>query len=218
MYDTRSALKRLEGSVNRPVHHCHVHVATKERPYPAGYVKPSLEKLLTCPVVEAYLVRTSNSSAYKVKINKDHLQRALSSCSANNVHHKVRLWKSSTSHLSAHPSPTKMGAASEVHPELHISTWNCRGFNCSEAYLRHLSNQSDIILLQEHWLWPFEVQKLSSTIDSFPAFGVSDSRLCESSTLRRGCGGVAILWRNHSVLLQLHLVSVATAFVQLSYP
>ena len=61
--------------------------------------------------------------------------------------------------------------------------------------MKHLSNQSDIILLQEHWLWPFELQKLSSVIDSFSAFGVSDSRLCESSTLHRGCGGVAILWR-----------------------
>ena len=85
-----------------------------------------------------------------------------------------------------------MGAACKAHAELHISTWNCRGLNCSEAYLKH---QSDIILLQEHWLWPFELQKLSSVINSFSAFGVSDLRLCESSTLRRGCGGVATLRR-----------------------
>ena len=76
-----------------------------------------------------------------------------------------------------------------------ISSWNCRGLSCSEAYLEYLSNQPDIILLQEHWLWPFELHKLSSIIDGFCAVGVSDSRLHETSTLHRDCGGVAFLWR-----------------------
>ena len=52
-----------------------------------------------------------------------------------------------------------------------------------------------IILLQEHWLWPFELHKLSSIIDGFCAIGVSDSTLHETSDLHRGCCAVAFLWR-----------------------
>lgn len=193
--DIKSAMKRLEGLINRPVYHCHVYVVTKESPYPTTHVKSSLERLLTCRVEAAHLVRASGNSAYKVKVDKDDLQRALSSCHTTNAHHKVRLWKSSTRHLSSQSSSIGDRVMCTSHDELRISSWNCRGFNCSEAYLKHLSHQSDIILLQEHWLWPFQLQKLSSAIDGFSAFGVSDSRLCETSNLHRGCGGVAFLWR-----------------------
>ena len=65
--------------------------------------------------------------------------------------------------------------------------------SCSEPYLKYLANHSDIILLREHWLWPFELQKLSSVIDVYFSFGVNDSRLGDTSTLHRRCGGVAIL-------------------------
>ena len=122
-------------------------------------------------------------------------QRALSSCHAANTHHKVRLWKCSPRHLSSQPSPVVKKVSCTSLAERCISTWNCMGFSCSEAYLKHLSSHSDIILLQEHWLWPFKLQKLSSAIDGYSAFGVSDSRLCDTSTLHRGCGGVAFLWR-----------------------
>ena len=107
----------------------------------------------------------------------------------------MRLSKRSTRHLAAQPSPTNKRTTCTPHTNLCISSWNCRGFNCSEAYLKHLSDHSDIILLQEHWLWPFELQKLSSAVSGFSAFGLSDSRLSESSTMHRGCGGVAFLWR-----------------------
>ena len=75
-----------------------------------------------------------------------------------------------------------------------ITTWNCRGLGNSEPYLRHLSNSSQVILLQEHWLWPFELQKLSSVLPEFSATGKADSRLTEHYNVTRGCGGVAILW------------------------
>ena len=71
--DIRVALKRLECSPS-PVCHCHVYVVTRENPFPSTHVKASLESRLRCPVMEAYLIRASNNSAYKVKISKEHLQ------------------------------------------------------------------------------------------------------------------------------------------------
>ena len=53
-------------------------------------------------------------------------------------------------------------------------------------------SHSNIILLQEHWLWPFEMQKLPSAIDGSSAFEVSDSRLCDTSTLHWGCRTLSV--------------------------
>lgn len=179
--------------------HCHIHVTTKRRPFPVGHVRPSLESLLCCPVVEAHLVRASSNSAYKVKINKDHLHQALGSCGPG-FHHKVRLWKSNARHLFSQPVLHTPVPSSSPIINLSITTWNCRGFKNSEPYLRCLSDSADIILLQEHWLWPSELQKLSSVIHHFKAYGLSDYRLSDTSTLNRGCGGVAFLW-NRSLTL-----------------
>ena len=65
----------------------------------------------------------------------------------------------------------------------------------ASAYkLKHLSRHAGVILLQEHWFWPFKLQKLSSTLSGFSAFGLSDSCLCEGATLNREYGGIANLW------------------------
>ena len=155
VYDIKSKMRRLEGLMTKPVCHCHIHVVTRKSPYSANEVKSSLESLLTCPVIGTHLVRAGSSSAYKVKIYKDHLHRALSSCHTTSTGHRVRLWKSCN-----HQSPSKLTsnggrATNSSQSNVSILLWNCRGFNCSEAYLKHLSRHGDIILLQEHWLWPF---------------------------------------------------------------
>ena len=54
-------------------------------------------------------------------------------------------------------------------------------FNSGSAY---------IVVLQEHWLWPFELGKLQSVSESISYHAVSDPRLSEVSELDRGCGGV----------------------------
>ena len=58
-----------------------------------------------------------------------------------------------------------------------------------------MDNGSDVIILSEHWLWPFEMHKLKEINPEFAAECVTDSRLNETSSLTRGCGGVGILWK-----------------------
>ena len=68
-----------------------------------------------------------------------------------------------------------------------MATWNCRGMGTSEPYLKVLSRTADVILIQEHWLWPYELHKLSSYLSEFVALGKADHRLTEVSDLNRGC-------------------------------
>ena len=81
--------------------------------------------------------------------------------------------------------------------EIKITTWNCRGFSTAIPYLQFLQKRnSDIILLQEHWLWPFELDQLNTVLPGFSSFATSDSRLTAESNLTRGCGGVAFQWNS----------------------
>ena len=48
--------------------------------------------------------------------------------------------------------------------------------------------------LSQHWLWPYELDKLNNISNEFSATGTSESRLCPESDCRRGCGGMGILW------------------------
>ena len=57
-----------------------------------------------------------------------------------------------------------------------------------------IQNGVDIIILQEHWLWPYELSSLSSIHPQYEFTAISDKRLHSGSDLERGCGGVAILW------------------------
>ena len=83
---------------------------------------------------------------------------------------------------------------------IQIATWNCRGLHNSLPYIRHLIAKGiDILVLQEHWPWPFELSELESIDSNFSYSAVCDSRLSPTSTLTRGCGGCAILWKNYVV-------------------
>ena len=66
---------------------------------------------------------------------------------------------------------------------------------------------SDIILLSEHWLWPFDLHKLQVIHPDYAGFGYSDKRLDEESILIRGCGGVGFLWRKSLPITPLTSVS-----------
>ena len=50
------------------------------------------------------------------------------------------------------------------------------------------------MVLSEHWLWPYELHKLSEIDEEYEAVGKSDSRLTEEREGGRGCGGIGILW------------------------
>ena len=80
---------------------------------------------------------------------------------------------------------------------MKISCWNCRGLSSSLPYLDTLLNSEDgskIMVLSEHWLWPYDLHKLHDISEQYNAVGKSDSRLTEARDGGRGCGGIGILW------------------------
>jgi len=56
---------------------------------------------------------------------------------------------------------------------LRICTFNCRSFKNSIIDIKNLCDTHDIVLLQEHWLLPFELGILSEISNEFIAFGLS---------------------------------------------
>ena len=63
-----------------------------------------------------------------------------------------------------------------------------------------LAEKSDIIVLAENWLWPFELAKLNSIVSGFQGTGTSDARLHEELILKRGCEGVEIIWKRSIIV------------------
>ena len=52
-----------------------------------------------------------------------------------------------------------------------------------------------VMVLAEHWLWPYELGKLDDINIDFVSTGKCDVRLTNESKSGRGCGGVGILWQ-----------------------
>ena len=84
----------------------------------------------------------------------------------------------------------------ETQTSFCISAWNCRGLSNVIPYLQTLAEASDMIVIAEHWLWPFELSKLDCIVPGFVGIGCSDARLDEESTHTRGCGGVGVIWKS----------------------
>ena len=94
------------------------------------------------------------------------------------------------------PSNSVVQDPSSTSGKITLAVWNCRGLANATPYINHLiSDGSDIIILSEHWLWPFNINQLQDIHPDFTGFGVADKRLDEKSLLTRGCGGVGIIWR-----------------------
>ena len=78
---------------------------------------------------------------------------------------------------------------------MNILTYNCKNITSSKHCIEELMKEADIILLQEHWLFNFEMRKLNIN-PSFKTIGkaVDEENLIEPKERPRGYGGVAILW------------------------
>ena len=202
--DLRKDVRKLN-SCQRRIQHCHLYVSSNHSLTTTNTItaRVALESMLGCPIHEAQSLREGPRKSFKVKINKDHLLVALSSSQGKN--HRVRLWKP-RSVLSTSPTTTSPTHESAMQTrKLNISSWNARGLKNSVPYMQVLSNTSDIILIQEHWLWPFELHSLSSILSGFTAHGLCDRRLNETFELLRGCGGIAILWKKSIAAHPIHL-------------
>ena len=173
---------------------CHLYVRLNRCP-PQKVNKALLSKILQSPVLWFSILKKSNLITCKVKIAISHLHIALT---AGHGHDDITvyLWHSS-------PKPRTHTISSELAPanqlssrSLCVTTWNARGLKSGEPYLNYLSQStSDIIVVTEHWLWPFEAQRLAKVNKDFAAEIVIDRRLNENSSLKQGCGGVGVLWK-----------------------
>ena len=71
-----------------------------------------------------------------------------------------------------------------------MGCWNCRGQSGSELYIQTLIRDSPgVLVLAEHWLWPYELDKLNRISDEYVGYGSADTRLTDESSGGR-CGGV----------------------------
>ena len=126
--------------------------------------------------------------------------------SIKGCHYFVDLWKCRV----AVPTPTSAGHRSQYVANttetlpLKISSWNCRGLSNSTPYLNNLISEcSDIIVISEYWLWPFELQHLNEIHPDFTGHGHVDIRLTSSSD-GRGLGGVGVIWRRDLDISVVH--------------
>ena len=150
----------------------------------------------------AAIIRGGSTISLRVIILKLHLHTALTSAVATpNV---VRLWQSGNTRTlkekSTESSTTgslpPLSSDQSINPSLTFVTWNYRSLSSGEPYIHQLAEcGNDVIVVGEHWLWPYETERLANIHPAFSADVKTDRRLTEESTLRRGCGGIGIMWR-----------------------
>lgn len=78
---------------------------------------------------------------------------------------------------------------------LRLATWNIGGVMTNVNYLEKLLTDTDIMVIQEHWLYPESLEFLSTIHKDFVGWGRSSDNLNLNSVWRRGKGGIGILWR-----------------------
>ena len=151
----------------------------------------SVGNLLGCPVLSVTKIR---SNILKVKIPKECLHTAILSSRSDS--HSVNIWRNNPKKPTQMPQASVLHSKTQLTSKLSICTWNCRGLHNSIPYIKVLiSKEVDVIILQEHWLWPFQLDQLNSIDNRYTFTAVCDQRLNPSSDFHRGCGGVALLWR-----------------------
>lgn len=88
--------------------------------------------------------------------------------------------------------------ASEHHTtyqNLSLCTFNCRSVKCSMTDVIRLCDIYDIVLLQEHWLLPYELNILSDLHPEFLATASSAVDIGQDLLKGRPYGGTGILYR-----------------------
>ena len=60
---------------------------------------------------------------------------------------------------------------------MKISTYNCQSSNRNIGSIQLLCNSSDIVFLQEHWLFPSDLPNLNLIHPEFMAYGISSMNM-----------------------------------------
>ena len=143
---------------------CYIHVKVIDESLKANLGTTKLEDTLRCKIL-AYYIIISDIPCLKVKIAGKDLCKALG---ANINLVRVRQWSQWKSAPSRNPIPVLPPGPTPAMVPFRVTTWNCRGLNSGEPYLNHLaSSGSDVIVVTEHWLWPFEEARLMDVHDDF---------------------------------------------------
>ena len=82
-----------------------------------------------------------------------------------------------------------------ANQKLRVTSFNCRGFKSSVSEVSDICNISDLVLIQEHWLLPFELDKINNAHFDYLATSKSAIDLTDNILLGRPYGGTAILYR-----------------------
>ena len=80
---------------------------------------------------------------------------------------------------------------------MRISSYNCQSSKRNAGGIQLLCNNSDIIFLQEHWLFPSDLPSLNLLHADFVSFGLSSMNVTDGIVLGRPYGGVAVMWRKN---------------------
>ena len=78
---------------------------------------------------------------------------------------------------------------------LRISSFNCKNVKTSVNEIQYLCDLCDVLLLQETWLYEFDLNFLNSLHKDFYAKGISSMDASKGIITGRPHGGMAVLWR-----------------------
>ena len=82
--------------------------------------------------------------------------------------------------------------------QLKITSFNCQGFKYRNYdYLKDIFNKSDILMLQETWLYNFEHTMFNNVLPLSQSHAVSAMDEAEIGRRGRPYGGCSIVWHNN---------------------
>ena len=185
---------------NAPVKFCSFYVRVLDRCQDGRMGKSELESLLGCSVTQYVRLVDVPFPSFKVKISESDACTALVAGSKGECFVAPWVYRGGGGsgggcgltdayvHLSSLPK-----TRGKSHKGVKMSCWNCHGLSSSLPNLNSLMDPdegSKIVVLSEHWLWPYDLHKLNDLDDEYDAVGKSDCRLTEDRDGGRGCGGI----------------------------
>ena len=86
---------------------------------------------------------------------------------------------------------------SESRKCIKLCTFNCKNIVTATEAITHIMDSTDILLVQEHWLFNYQLNFLSEISDNIRGAGkaVDNSNPISPVQKPRGYGGVGILWK-----------------------
>ena len=82
--------------------------------------------------------------------------------------------------------------------DIRIISYNCKGFkNRNYDFVQDIFMRCEILLIQESWLYNFEIDKISNVLPDSAYLGVSAMRDCDVGRRGRPFGGCLIIYKNN---------------------